>query len=717
MKKSLIIVITIIKLVYGDQCSEVADIGLCLKTSNFCYILEANVPYLSADNQKDGVVLDKVNDKCMSLNFYTRCDQLVTKESCKLGSCLWDPMNYECYEWDQAPCQSYSNSICQWNPNCELVNQTQTLDLLTNFTLMNNVDNYQKDGRIKGTWLYEFGQIISVQEQQKDQETYLFTKCQLKNQCELIQIIDASSGIFQCHESELGCYFDAQQSKCITISHTTNCADIKWKSRCESGAAPCIWLGIKCVEYNDPDIPCSYLGTTLCLNNEKCYLEGANCKSYLRCNDFKTKQSCDNDHGFKCYFDDYENQCKLLTTSIPCKQRGINNCDWLGTCEWNNNNDNSKCQGKLLDYYCQSYSQSECISDTASPPQCDWDQNLQICYWKFAYDCPKMTYLECDKSGTCFYDYVLNQCQVIQATTKCELMGQISCSLKSNQLKNLCQWSTTRNLCISIFDFACEDLLVDFCTYREKCYKSGNMCKTRKQCHDNIQIVDCWDDQTQSCYYDFDQQICRRITAYSPCEQIFRENSCNQAICAWLNGQCLNLEDVSCSELTLQNCKYSSQCQYFNSECIPLDQCGVNDGNQETCILDSHHCYYNPETKKCIQIDGQSECKFIVGADNCNYGACVLQPGLNKKLQCIEYENADCSFLKKEYCNFGQCTWNVTQCVSYPYKIQNVTIIDNPNVKNNSSPTDGIINDQNQTTISSYGHEILLISILAFFIE
>ncbi|CAD8148749.1 unnamed protein product [Paramecium pentaurelia] len=713
MKMFLILMIAIIQLTYGDQCSEVSDIGLCLKTSNFCYIVEANVPYLSANNPIEGVVLDQVNDRCMSLNYFTRCDQLITKESCKLGSCLWDPINVECYEWDQAPCQSYSKQICQWNSQCELVNFTQTLDLITNYTLMNNVDNLQRDGRAIGTWLYEFGQIIQILDKQQYQETYLFTKCQLKNLCELIQITDVSSGIALCHESELGCYFDAQYKMCRTISHTTNCADIKWTSRCESGAAPCIWLGVKCVQYNDPDVPCSFLSTTTCLNNEKCYLEGANCKSYLRCSDFKTKETCDNDHGFKCYFDDYENKCKLLTTNVPCKKRGQNNCEWLGTCEKIDN----KCQVKLPDYICQSYSQIDCESDIA-PSQCDWDDNLQICKYEYAYDCSIQTSLDCDKTGNCYNDKVLNLCTVIQPNTKCELLGQISCQKKINQTNNLCQWSTTRNLCISIFDFACEDLTIEFCTYREKCFKTGNMCKTRKQCQDNIQIVDCWDEQSQFCYYNFDQQICTRVTTYSPCEQIFREASCNQAICAWYNGQCQKLENVSCSELTIQNCKYSSQCQYYNSECIPLDQCGLNNENQDACELDSHHCIYNSETKKCSQIDGLSDCTSIVGADNCNYGACVLQPGLNKKLQCVEYENSDCSFLKQEYCNFGQCTWNVTQCVQYPYKVQNTTIIiDNSNATNTSSPTNDTINNDNKTTSSSYDHGILFISILAFFIE
>ncbi|CAD8141985.1 unnamed protein product [Paramecium octaurelia] len=713
MKMSLILAVAIIQLTYGDQCSEVTDIGLCLKTSNFCYILEADVPYLSADNPNSGVVLDQVNDRCMSLNYFTRCDQLITKESCKLGSCLWDPINVECYEWDLAPCESYSKQICQWNSQCELVNLTQTLDLLTDYTMMNSADNSQRDGRALGTWLYEFGQIIQVLEKQKDQETYLFTKCQLKNLCELIQITDASQGITICHESELGCYFDSQYKMCRTISHTTSCADIKWKSRCESGASPCVWLGVKCVQYNDPDVPCSFLSTTACLNNEKCYLEGANCKSYLRCSDYKLKTTCDGDHGFKCYFDDYENQCKLLTTDIPCKKRGQNNCNWLGMCESIDN----KCQVKLPDFYCQSYSQTDCESDTASPAECKWDGNLQLCKAALAYDCQSQTSQDCDKTGNCFFDVVLNQCTVIQRNTKCELLGQISCQKKINQTNNLCQWSTTRNLCISIFDLACEDIQAEFCQNREKCFKTGNVCQTRKQCQDNIQIVDCWDDASQFCYFNFDLQICTRVTTYSPCEQIFREASCNQAICAWQNGKCLKLENVSCSELTVQNCKYSSQCQYYNSECIPLDQCGLNDGNQDACELDSHHCLYNSETMKCSQIDGSSDCSSIIGADNCNYGACVLQPGQNRKLQCVEYQNADCSYLKQEYCNFGQCTWNVSQCVSYPYKIQKTTIIDNANATNTSSPTNGTVQNENNTTTSSSGYGILVISILAFFIE
>lgn len=32
---------------------------------NIGYIVEANVPYLSAENPEIGVILDEVNDKCM----------------------------------------------------------------------------------------------------------------------------------------------------------------------------------------------------------------------------------------------------------------------------------------------------------------------------------------------------------------------------------------------------------------------------------------------------------------------------------------------------------------------------------------------------------------------------------------------------------------------------------------------------------------------------
>lgn len=33
------------------------------------YIVEANVPYLSAENKNEGVILNEVNDVCMVINY------------------------------------------------------------------------------------------------------------------------------------------------------------------------------------------------------------------------------------------------------------------------------------------------------------------------------------------------------------------------------------------------------------------------------------------------------------------------------------------------------------------------------------------------------------------------------------------------------------------------------------------------------------------------
>ncbi|CAD8046264.1 unnamed protein product [Paramecium primaurelia] len=663
------------------NCSNITDITQCQKDSNFCYIVEANVPYLSAENKIEGVILDKVNDKCMNLNFFTVCDQLYTEKSCKLGTCLWDPIEERCYPWISAPCQSYPKEFCQWNPQCELLNHTQILYLNQNYTLMNNVDSYQQDGRKIGTWLYEFGQIINVIKSEVDQEEYIFTKCTQKIRCEFIQITNLNNADYECSISELNCYYDEQEGKCKKISALTQCELIKWESKCNSGTAPCIWINRKCQMYDNTMVSCSQLDQNRCLNNENCYLEESTCKSYLSCDDFKIKSSCDTSNFF-CYFDEYEQQCKQLTKHIQCKKIGKQNCEIFKNCVFNE--DAQLCEELLEDFYCQQFVQSDCINTNAQSKDCIWNNNLQICNWNYAtQNCYGKTADNCDTLD-CYYDEVMNQCSIIQRNTNCEFLGQNACNNENIKKQNMCQWSNIRNLCLSIFDFGCEDLNQDFCKLNHKCYIVQNKCNTRKQCKDNTSIIECQQDTQQYCYFDYDQQACRRVTTQTLCNLIFREDSCKQAICSWQKGKCESVENVSCSQLEIKNCKFSSKCLLQNNQCIPLDICETNNGNKSTCNSDPHHCFYNTDTQKCKSIDGNTNCSSIYGADNCIYGPCTLLRLANNKLQCIKYEYADCALLKKEQCNFGQCAWNVTQCVPYPVILEDQPN-DNPDVKPDES--------------------------------
>ncbi|CAK72225.1 unnamed protein product (macronuclear) [Paramecium tetraurelia] len=664
------------------------------------YVLEANVPYLSAENKESGVVIDKVNDRCMNLNFFTVCEQLNTEQSCKLGSCLWDPIEERCYEWHQAPCQSYPKALCQWNYQCELVNQTQVLYLNQNYTLMNEVDSNQQDGRNVGSWLYEFGLIVGVIKSEKDKEEYNFTKCTLKARCEFIQIINYNNAHFECGISDLNCYYDEQEGKCKKISAKTACELIRQVEKCNSGTAPCIWIDQKCQMFNDAVVSCTALDQNRCLNNENCYLEDTKCMSYLSCSDYKAKIKCD-ESTFFCYFDEYEQSCKQLTKHIQCKQIGKKRCSQFKNCKFNE--DTQICEEILQDFYCQKFAHSNCKDNI----DCDWDDNLQICNWKYStQNCDGKTADSCDTLD-CYFDEVMNQCSTIKTNTNCEFLGQNACSNQKIIKDNMCQWSETRSLCLAIFDFSCEDLNKDFCKLNQKCFIVQNKCQTRKQCKDNASKSECEQDATQSCYFDSDQQICRRVTSQTACKDILREDSCKKAICSWQDGYCVSIENVTCLKLETKNCMYSSKCQLQNDKCIPLDICETNNGDSQTCNSDPNHCFYNSNSKICKSIDGTSDCSLLYGADNCFYGPCTLLKLANKKLQCIQFEYAGCTLLTKEYCHFGQCAWNETQCVSYPVVIEDEPQ-DNPDAKPDET-------EHPQAVNSTYLH--ILLNLLVIILE
>ncbi|CAD8051032.1 unnamed protein product [Paramecium sonneborni] len=653
------------------NCSLINNITQCLKASNFCYVVEANVTYLSVENKIEGVILDEVNDVCMNLNFFTVCDQLYTEKSCKLGNCVWDPIYEQCFKWDSAPCSSYPKSICQWNHGCEIINQTKFLYLNQNYTLMNDVDTIQNDGRRIGTWLYEFGLIIDVLQIETDKEEYKFTKCTLKNRCEQIQIIDYNQADYECYISDLNCYFDIQEGKCKKLSAQTQCELIKWDSQCNSGTVSCIWINKQCQMYNKAAISCAQLDQSRCLNNENCYLQNFKCIPYLSCFDFSTKIGCD-ESSFFCYFDEFEKSCKQLTRNIQCKMIGAKNCKEFKYCNYNQNNNN--CEEIHQDFYCQKFVKDDCPNkNNVQTIECLWNDNLQICNWNYqSQNCNTKTNINCD-SLTCYYDDVLDKCSTINLNTPCEFLGQISC-----KQQNLCQWSKSRNQCLSIFDFNCEDLLTKFCLYSEKCFLEDQICKTRKQCKDNESIIDCQDDSNLNCYFDYNLKKCRRVTIYTACNLIFNKFQCNQAICSWVNNKCESIEKVSCKQIGIHNCIYSSKCLLQNNQCISLDICEENNGNSDGCEKDKNHCFYNTNTQICKHIDGTTDCNSLNGADNCNYAHCTLIHLENYKLQCIQYEYAECAWLSQEYCNFGQCTWDQNRCISYPIN----KFIENPEQDN-----------------------------------